>query len=54
MKLYQVMNFQHQPVKVFKSEAEAANHINGLRLEYPDEGFYVIELNVTYSVGEIQ
>lgn len=54
MKLYQVMNFQHQPVKVFKTLIYAIKHIEELRKIYPTEGFYVVELNVVHSVGDVQ
>ena len=53
-KYYQVINFQHQPVKTFVEQTAAEKHIDELRKVYPDEGFYVIELNVVYSIGEIE
>jgi len=54
-KFYQVVNFQHDPVRTFKSQVEAQNYADKLRKQYdPPEGFYVIELNVVYSVGDIQ
>lgn len=48
-KYYQVINFQHQPVKTFESLDAAKNHVQELRAAYADEGFYVIELPVVYS-----
>ncbi len=51
-KLYQVMNFQHDPVKTFKTLDEAKAHIDALIKVYQDEGFYIIELTVVYSKGK--
>lgn len=53
-KFYQVINFQHQPVKTFKNLSDAEGHVTLLRAQYPDEGFYIIELFVVYSFGDIQ
>lgn len=47
-KVYQVYNWQHQPVKMFENSEQAVLHANNLRMEY-DEGFYVVELTVMYS-----
>lgn len=51
---YQVINFQHQQVKVFKTLSEARQHVNSLRETFPDEGFYIIELQVAYWIGDIR
>ncbi len=52
-KWYQVMNFQHQPVKVCKSLILAQEHIKNLIETYKDEGFYIVELTVMYESGKI-
>lgn len=52
--VYQVINFQHQLVMSFKGRHDAINHVKSLRERFPDEGFYVVELSVVYSSGDIQ
>lgn len=54
MKMYQVVNFQHQTIWVFKTQAEAETRVADLRRQFPDEGFYVVELTIVQSVGEIK
>lgn len=51
MKRYQIMNWQNQPVKVCITLDEAEQHAHSLRKQYPDEGFYVVELNIVFSIG---
>lgn len=51
---YQVVNFQHQSVRTFKFRTDAEKLVSELRTQFPDEGFYIIELNVVYSSGDIQ
>jgi len=48
-KLYQVINFQFDPVGTFESLEAAKAHVDGLRMSYKDEGFYVVELPIAYS-----
>lgn len=53
-KFYQVINFQHQIVGTWKTKEAAKLHITDLRQTYTDEGFYIVELNVVYTVGDIR
>ncbi len=53
-KFYQVFNFQHQSIWVFKNQTSAEAHIEGLLKQYPNEGFYIVELTIVHSVGEIR
>lgn len=53
-KFYSVFNFQHQLVKTFDNRKSAIEHSDELLKEFPEEGFYVLELNVVYSVGKIK
>lgn len=48
-KLYQVINFQFDSVKTFESLDAAKAHVDELRTQFKDEGFYVVELAVAYS-----
>lgn len=50
--LFQIMNFQHQQVKMCKTQDEAERYIESL-LEVYNEGFYIVVLKVVYSVGVI-
>ena len=52
-KRYQIMNFQHQPVKVCETLDDAQRYIRSLQETYNDEGFYLVELNVVFSIGTI-
>lgn len=50
-KLYQIINFQFDSVRFFKSLEEAKDYITTLQKTYPDEAFYVIELEVAFYKG---
>lgn len=47
-RLYQIFNYQHDPIKVFDTLDEAKRYIAALKETY-NETFYVIELTVAYK-----
>lgn len=46
---YKILNFQYQDVKVCDTLDEAKRYIASLKETY-DEKFYVVELNIVYSL----
>lgn len=52
-KFYSLFNFQHQPIQTFDNWKAATDRANELLKEFPDEGFYVVELLVVHAVGKI-
>lgn len=49
-KFYQILNFQYQPVRIFKDQGDATAYVKELQTmqsgAYSDETFYIVELNV--------
>lgn len=52
-KFYELKNFQHQSVKIFDNWKSATDRAEELLKQFPDEGFYVVELLVVDIVGKI-
>lgn len=48
-KLYQILNFQYQDVKMCDTLDEAKSYIESLKEIY-DGPYYVIELSIVYSL----
>ena len=45
-KLYQIINFQYQPVRMFEDLDDARDYIEELQRTYKDEKFYIVELSI--------
>lgn len=52
-KFYELKNFQHQSVQTFDNWKSATDRADELLKQFPDEGFYVVELSVVCAVGKI-